>query len=192
MQIYALIRTRDRRDMFIRCLGSINKSTIPITPIVAYDSQERPDYIPKGIMAFQVVSDNRKGYFYNLFCNALLDKLDGMPPGYFFFLDDDDYIYESNGLNRILPLLVEDKGLIIQMARADSVKPPSYMIRGRSIVSGKIGLPCIILHTKHNKVARFSDDGNADYKWIREINSKIKCNFAEKVLVMSPNRSYGR
>lgn len=192
MQIYALIRTRDRRDMFIRCLISLNKSTIPITPIVAYDSEERPDYIPQGVMAFKVVAEKRSGYFYNLFCNALLDQLEGMPPGYFFFLDDDDYIYESNGLKRILPLLTEERGLIVQMARATSVKPPSYMIRGRKIESGKIGLPCMILHTKHWNLARFSDDGNADYKWIREINSKIKCNFAEKVLVMSPNRSYGR
>lgn len=130
---------------------------------------------------------SRSPYFYNLFCNTLKSQV---KDGYFFFLDDDDYIQLH--IDEIEPFLDPEKANIVQMWRGDTgPKPFEHHMDEKMIVEGKIGMPCIILHAKHKDIANFDDSESADYKFIRECVDKLGGNWVKKILVNSPERSYG-
>jgi len=189
--IYVLIRTCNRPKLFQRCYASVLRSTIKLTPVVVYDGEEKPNHVPDDVISFPATQVQRIGCFYNLYCNDLLQKVAELEPGYFFFLDDDDYIQDSNSIKRLLPFLQEDKANICQFMRNHKTKPNNTMINRRQIVSGMIGLPCIFLHNKFANIATFNSNGNADYEYIRDVCSKIPSNFIAKAVVMSPSRSHG-
>lgn len=210
--INILIRTTGKREeSFNRCLQSVvNQTHKNVRIIVSYDCDTVPSYIPQCLTAeisgvhydsqdlidntFQIVIDQnlieiikvRKQpslYGYNLYCNDLKSQV---TDGYLLYLDDDDTFVDNRSLERIVPHLREDKVIICQMIRGYRVKP-----RYGEIESGKIGMPCFLLHAKHKDVAMFDDSSNADYKFIAEICSKLPHKFVPIVVVRSDKRSYG-
>lgn len=191
MQIYVLIRTCNRPKLFKRCYQSVLDSTVKLTPIVVYDSEEKPNYVPNDVISFAANKVQRIGCFYNLFCNDLLEKVSEMEQGYFFFLDDDDYIYHTSAVSRMIQHLEEDKAVVCQFLRGHRLKPNNTLMRRKQIVSGMVGLPCIFLHTKHALLSKFNGNGNADYEYIKDVCSKIPTKFVTQAVVMSPTRSHG-
>lgn len=191
MQIYVLIRTCNRPKLFKRCYQSVLNSTIKLTPIVVYDSEDKPNHVPNDVISFPASKVQRIGCFYNLFCNDLLQKVSEMEDGYFFFLDDDDYIYDIGSVKRMLPHLEEDKAVLCQFLRGHRLKPNNTLMKTKQIVSGMIGLPCIFLHNKHALLSKFNGNGNADYEFIKDVCSKINSKFVTQAVVMSPTRSHG-
>lgn len=191
MFIYALIRTCNRPKLFERCYNSVLRSTVKITPIIVYDGDEKPNHVPDDVISFPATKVNRIGCFYNLYCNDLLMEVSKYPEGYFFFLDDDDYIQDSNSIKRILPYLDPEKANICQFMRNHKTKPNNTMIARKQIVSGMIGLPCIILNNKFANIATFNSSSNADYQYIRDVSERIETKFIARAIVMSPTRSHG-
>lgn len=129
-------------------------------------------------------------YHYNLFCNELKAKV---TDGWFFFLDDDDYLNTPDALEQIVPYLTNpNEAVICQMKRGDSkIKPSGGNIRNKEIISGKIGMPCLILHHTQKHIADISAEDNGDYLWIKDVSMKIPVKFVEKILVNSPKRNHG-
>ena len=130
---------------------------------------------------------SRSPYFYNLFCNTLKAQV---KDGYFFFLDDDDYVMLP--CEELEPHLDPEKANIVQMWRGDTgPKPFEHHMDEKILVRGKVGMPCIVLHSKHKDIATFNDTEAADYDFIRECVDKLGANWIKKILVNSPERSYG-
>ena len=122
-------------------------------------------------------------YSYNLYCNEMKAMVD---EGYFFFLDSDDLLIRG-AIEKIIPYLNEDKALIVQMLRNGRPKPKNGLIE-----KGKIGLPCMILHSKHKDLADVGDKEDSDYQWIKDVTDKIGYEFAPIPLVDAGKRGRGK
>jgi len=127
--------------------------------------------------------DKVNDYSYNLYCNSLKEEV---TEGYFFFLDDDDFIIDG-AVARILPHLEENKALICQMLRNNRPKP-----NFPEIVRGRIGLPCMVLHHKHKLLADVVDEEYGDYQWIKRVTEQIRWKFVPIPLVNAGKRSNGK
>jgi len=127
-------------------------------------------------------------FFYNLFCNDLKSNVSD---GYFLFLDDDDRIIRGS-LNQVAPFLNEDQPLICQMLRNGKKKPADiYMDKG-GVIKGRIGMPCLILHSKHRYMHEFRATEDADYQWIKTVSEQLPCRFVKIPVVDAGERRFGQ
>ncbi len=130
------------------------------------------------------------GFAYNLLCNNLKSMV---KDGWFFFLDDDDVLVDPSALSRIASHLYDcDVAVICQFLRAGKPKPSDALIDSKSIVRGKIGMPCIFLHAKWKDLVDFGDTEDADYLFIKAVSERLPVKFVKEVIVNSERRNYGR
>lgn len=185
--INILIRTTEgRSELLERCLNSVCSQTYPNTNVIICS-----DYNPfPPIPSFYVEPNFTLGsYYYNDYCNFLKAKV---PNGWFFFLDDDDYLVDEMALERIAQNFEGNSAIICQMSRDNGkVKPSDELMDSREILSGKIGLPCLVLHSHHIDLANIAPVENGDYLWIKSIVKEVVPKFVKEVLVHSPKRSFG-
>lgn len=148
-------------------------------------------YINEGryiVIPFQPDSERRE-YFYNKYCNRFLLFINS---GFIMFLDDDDILADGKALERIAAHLTdEDQPVICQMLRNGNPKPSKMHIDRRWVVKGHIGMPCLVLHSKHKGLHEFGATEDADYQWIKTVSEKLKCKFVEEVLVDAGSRNHG-
>lgn len=133
-------------------------------------------------------------YGYNLYCNALIDKVrESLNRSWYMFLDDDDTLIQGsiNKLASHIERITTLTPIICQFKRGSKVKPSNDMILGGVIKSGQIGMPCIVLHTDLKHTVKFTHDGNADYLFINEIASLYPCSFLQLPIVYCDRRSFG-
>lgn len=186
--INILIRTSAREKAFSRCLQSIQQQTYRnVRLVVSYDTEKRPEYVPlelgeRLITAIPVPKCTTE-YGYNLYCNDLISQVN---EGYWLILDDDGLLYNKTVIEHLVPHLKENKANIVRFIRGKKVKPPT-----KAIISGKIGMPCILLHAKHKGIAQFDDSSNADYKFIKEAVDKLGMNYIPMVVVRDDVRQRG-
>jgi|694.fasta_scaffold31232_3 glycosyltransferase involved in cell wall biosynthesis len=183
MKFNILIRTKaGREDLLKNCLASIEKQTYKNYNIIIGS-----EYKKEGTVLLKQ-NLNLGEYFYNDYCNTLKDLI---TDGYFFFLDDDDILINKYALERIAKHLKGD-GLICQMQRGENkLKPNDLQIESKQIESGKIGMPCLVLHSKHKNLVDIPATSNGDFVWIKEISKLVDLHFVKEVLVYSQKRSFG-
>lgn len=122
------------------------------------------------------------GYEYNGYCNILKAQV---KDGFFFFLDSDDFVIPG-AIARILPRLNEDKANVVQMLRKGHAVP-----RGAEIRKGRIGMPCLILHSKFAGIADVTEDNYGDFFWVQKVTELIPWHFIRVPVVNAGNRSNG-
>lgn len=191
MTINILCRTSYRPKAFKRMLDSILSQTYnDIRIIVSYDDKRALKYIPSGIEAIRLTKDHKKPYFFDNYCNDLKHMVN---EGYFFFLDDSDYLSSSNVISDLVGQLKGTGGVICQFKRKDRLKPSNELIHRKEIIMGKIGMPCLVLHHSHKDVAYLDGSVNAaDYHWIKAVSEKIELKFIQLALVTAERRDRGR
>lgn len=190
MKINILIRTSFRPELFKRCIESVRRQTYQnIRVIVGYDRPEAKGYLPQDLEAVEMKPESGK-YFYNKYCNQLKELV---TDGWFFFLDDDDYLLNPKVLQRISQYLF-DGCLIVQFIRANGrPKPKSVLMDAKKIEVGHIGLPCIILHHKFKNVSDLDgDDEFGDYTFIKKVSERVPTKFVSEPVVVAERRSWGR
>lgn len=187
--INILIRTSYRPVAFKRLLDSIHNQTFKnIRIIVSYDDDRALDYIPSNIDKIRVQKSNEI-FYYDSYCNNLMDLV---TDGYFMFIDDDDHLPDSGALMKVSKHLNRKQAIICQMIRNGKPKPSNDMIRNKVIMKGKIGMPCIIIHSDHKNIARFDGSvGAADFLFIKNIQKKIPVKFINVAVAYCSTRSYG-
>ena len=184
MQINILIRTSYRPESFKRALASVKCQTHKnIRIIVSYDNHNALKYIPEDIQKIRVFRGQGK-YFYDEYCNILKSLV---TEGYFMFLDDDDILSSPDIIERLLPLLSPEHGQLVQLKRNSTICPNSI-----SFSSGKIGMPCLILHHSHKGLADITVDGAGDYVWINKVSKLLPLKFEPLIVVESFNRGNGK
>jgi hypothetical protein len=199
-KITFLIRYHEGRlDSIHKCIDSIFSQTYEnVEIIISYAShKELSDltdtlWVWKNIKYVKVTPEKSLGsYFYNLYCNDLKMLVSD---SWFMYIDSDDYIESETSVAEIMKDLTNpDEAIICQFKRGiNKLKPTDEMIDGEQIINGRIGMPCIILHSNHKDVTQFSHEENADYDFIKKVYRKMKVKFVKKVVVSSPRRNFGK
>lgn len=188
--INILVRTSYRPELFKRAIDSIYGQTYSnFKIIVSYDDDRALEYIPDGFEKVRVYSDKTLPFFYDNYCNSLKELVTG---GWFFFMDDDDILYDTNALQKLSKHLIGTCGIICQFNRNGKLKPSNELIRVRKIIRAKVGMPCLILHHSQKNVAHFDGSvGAADFHWIKAVSRKVRLKFVPIALVYADRRSNG-
>lgn len=192
--INILVRTSNRPELFKRMLASVKQQTFKDWKmIVAIDSLQAFNYIPTNhpqIDIIKVFPQKEYLFFWNLYCNDLKKHVQD---GWFFYLDDDDYLATSRSLENIAKHLTIDAGTICQFIRNRKPKPHQIYIDSKKIIRGKIGGSCIFLHASHKFIADWDGGKAADYRFIIAVAEKVKLNWVAIPVVMAGNNGlHGR
>ena len=192
--INILIRHTEGREVsYYRALQSIFTQTyLNYRIIVGYDFASSHFSIPGNVFDIYTSPDKSLGpFFYNDYCNKLKNQA---IEGWFLFLDDDDFLANNYVLEALSKHLCgTEEALVCQMMRDNGkAKPSLELIFSKSVVSGKIGMPCLVLHSKHKNLADIACVENGDFLWIKEVTDKVPTKFINQVVVHSPKRNFGR
>lgn len=187
--INILVRTSYRPKQFKRMMDSItNQSYQNIRVICSYDDDRALSYIPESVEKIRVEKHDDL-FFYDNYCNNLKELVN---EGYFFFLDDSDYLKDSNVLMNLKQKLKGQIGLIVQMDRNGVLKPSNLHVQSRLIQRGKIGMPCLVAHHSIKGLANIDGSvGASDYIWIKKISRQKRLSFSKFVLVCTEERNNG-
>jgi hypothetical protein len=187
--INILIRTSNRPAQFARCLESVRSQTYKnVNILVGHDRASTLGYIPNELQTVFVYADNTFVYFYDLYCNELKAKV---TTGWFFFLDDDDTLYSNTVLEELADQLKQPGAIICQMLRNGVPKPADNYIRKKVIREGKIGLPCLVLHSKYKEIGALDGEKAGDYRYIKYVTSLVPTRFICLPLVNAGSRGHG-
>lgn len=183
MLINILVRTCYRPELFNRMMKSIRSQTYQdIRVIVSYDDDRALEYIPDNYERIRV--QRGEGYAYNLYCNQLKEMV---TDGYFIFLDDDDFFATPHVLAQLCALVKQDHCNIVKLDRKGKIYP-----RTNVIMSGQIGMPCMVLHHTHKNISDIALDGRGDSVWILKAIEKLATNFIDLVVVYSDRKGSGK
>jgi glycosyltransferase involved in cell wall biosynthesis len=188
--INILIRTSNRPAAFARCIESIKaQSYNRINAIIGYDNPAALDYISDSLERVYVKADKALPYFYDLYCNELKRKV---KDGWFFFLDDDDTLASPTILQQLSEHLTSPhEAIICQFLRNGVPKPRDNYIRNKVIAEGKVGLPCLVLHSKHKALSGLDGQKAGDYRYIKEVVNQVPTKFIALPLVDAGARGHG-
>ncbi len=195
--INILIRTHNRPDYFQRCIESVQAQSYKgVELFISCQSDEDFDYAEAVLMDCDIgytlipVQPKSGQFFYNEYCNTLKSQVNG---GWFFFLDDDDYLVNDGVLQELSTHLTDpDRPIICQFLRGGWHKPHHQQIEQKVFFEGQIGLPCLVLHSKHKNLADIHATESGDYMWIKEVSDKLDCLYVPLALVNSPERGWGQ
>jgi hypothetical protein len=185
--INILVRTSNRPELFKRMYASVLAQTFTDWRLViGFDTDEALKYIPLHPKIFRVkVNPQREHlFFWNLYCNDLKAQV---TDGWFFYLDDDDYLVSRHSLARIAEHLTIDHGTICQFIRNGKRKPHQIYIDSKKIIRGKIGGSCIFLHHSHKHLADWDGGKAADYRFLKDIEAKLPLQFVAVPVVIAGN-----
>lgn len=190
--INILIRTH-RPEMMEKCSYSIeNNCYHNLNCIFCYDNLDGTisiRYRDKYIKQIKCFFDKSVPYHYNLYLNKMMSIVNG---GWILVLDDDDKLIRGS-LSLIAPYLTDpDQPVICQMLREGKPKPGDLYMDKRIVSKGRIGMPCMIIHSKHKALHTFEATEDADYQWISHVNEKLKCKFVKIPVVDAGKRSNGK
>lgn len=144
-------------------------------------------------LSFEMIRVNNTGlpYNWNLYCNELKERV---KEGWFFYLDDDDWISRAESLQAIAPHLDDPNvGVICQYYRGRLAKPvslanrPDRTVDPASIVKGRIGGSAIFLHHSQKNIADWQGHKAADYTFIKSVSEKLPLKFIRIPVVQAGN-----
>lgn len=191
--INILIRSHARAT-FPRCIESIKAQTHKdLHLIVSVDDAKdtAADVLKSSGLSHEIIQTENTGPFsWNLYCNELKERVQA---GWFFYLDDDDYLYNRFCLSQISEKLDNPEvGIFCQYKRDTRIKPRELlfiegMIAPASFIVGKIGGSCLFLHHTQKNLADWKAHRAADYTFIKEVSEKLPLKFVKIVVVQTGN-----
>lgn len=195
--INILIRTSNRPQEFKQCMHSIRAQTYKdLRVIICTDQIKSLDYIHENITGVRhevfTVTPTGFPFHWNFYCNNLKERVH---EGWFFYLDDDDYLVNRFCLSQIATHLSEHHGTICQFKRRRKPKPSLEPgnVKPLEIIRGKIGGSCIFLHHTQKNLADWDGEKAADYRFIRDVAQKLPLKFIDIVVVEAGNHGlHGR
>jgi hypothetical protein len=189
--INILIRTSNRPQQFTRCLESIRCQTYQdYRMIIGHDDDAALNYIPEVYERMRVFKVTGYPYYYDIYCNHLKMFVN---EGWLFFLDDDDTLVSPTVLQQLAEHLTgPHEAIICQFLRNGVPKPADNYIRKRVIAEGKIGLPCLVLHSKHKSLSGLDGYKAGDYRYIKAVTDQVPARFIALPLVNAGARGHGK
>lgn len=192
--INVLIRNKYRPELLGRCLHSVKEQTVAksLNVIICSDSyiaeadaKEKTENFPSKVSLIDAEIDVNYPFYWNLYSNQLKNLV---TEGWFFFLDNDDFLFSKTSLETISAKLTNpEKGVVCQMLRRSRPKPPMDFIENKKVVKGKIGAPCLFLHHSKKDIANWDGYKAADYRWIKDVEKVLPLKFVPIVVVQTGN-----
>lgn len=184
--INVLMRTSNRPELFWRALTSVREQTYQdVKIIVAYDDPKALRYIPDSLDRIQVTPDKSHPFYWNLYCNELKEQV---TDGWFFYLDDDDFLASNEVLDGISTKLSDpDYAVVCQFLRKGVKKPSDELIAQAEVKRGFIGGSCLFLHHSKKNVADWGGIKGSDWRWIMAVREKLPMRFVKQVVVATDN-----
>lgn len=143
------------------------------------------EQIGKALYPSVIIRNSNENHFWNLYCNELKKQVDD---GWFFYLDDDDYLHNQNSLANIAKYLTNpDEGVICQFLRNGKPKPRRELMEAGRIEKGRIGAPCLFLHHSKKDIANWDGQRAADFRWIKDVEKQLPLKFVQVVVVEAGN-----
>lgn len=182
--INIITRTSGRPNGFQRCQQSISNQTYTnIRHIVSYDNLEDKEYVDKynvdaffidkaKVQAMQDIPDPKTGgrFIYNLYFNILFNKVKN---GWIMILDDDDYLSNPNAVQTMVNNIQGNTDMLVwQMKYPTGSKLPTIQEMGSRPRLGRIGSPCIMVHSGIAKTIRWDGWKCGDFRFISKVWSK--------------------
>lgn len=179
-----------RPHLWPRCLASIKEQTFTNWKIIAFiDTDALLDLSDVYGQVGHGAIDRTVPFFFNLFLN---DMLAFVPDGWNLILDDDDVLHGPDALTSIAPHLDDtNRPVICQMLRNGMPKPADMYMDRRWVSRGRIGMPCIMFHSKWKATSEFVAAEDADYRFIDRLNTMLSCKFVKHVVVDVGSRPGG-
>lgn len=188
--INILIRA-SRPEVLDRCLRSVKGQTyknIKVTcsvdrDILLHNSEAHP--------MFDIIQVAPRGgsHPWNDYCNALKESV---TDGWFMFLDDDDELVNPTAIEGAVKYLTEpNRAVLFQMSRGGVKIPSDDQLKYKTIRRGSVGMPCIFLHHSQKDIAVFDSEKAADYRFIRDVSTKIKVKFINHTVVKVNGENHG-
>jgi hypothetical protein len=188
--INIIIRTSYRPNSFKRLLDSIHSQTYEkINLIIGYDNNAALEYIPNNLPKHKVSADRNFPYYYDLYINELKAKIE---TGWFVAIDDDDILASPTVLEKLAAHLTEPSAIICQMLRNGIAKPRDNYIKNKIIAEGKIGLPCLVLHSRYKSLSGLDGQKAGDYRYIKDVTDQVPTKFINLPLVNAGARGHGK
>ncbi len=193
--INILIRHKEGRDVeFNRCNESILNQTYKKWQRIVYWDIKFDNFISLDKGTIHGLTPKH----YNLHCNDLKAQV---KDGWFFYLDDDDYLASPTVLEELSHHLF-DGALIVQFIRkrrrehagvgSHTRKPTDRMIHDKVIKKGMIGGGCLVLHHSFAGVADWKGKPAADFDWIKAVTDVVPTRFVPLVLQIADVKNNGR
>lgn len=193
--INILIRhTKGRTEEFKKCLASIrNQRYQKLHLIVAMDTGNdiSGELMLKSTgLSYECFTPTRTNYpfYWNLYCNELKERV---KQGWFFYLDDDDWLVDSHCLEQISQHLVYPyQAVICQFIRGKKPKPDyraPMIMREEHVIRGQIGGSCIFLHEINKNKAMWDGLRAADFRFIKQIGEKVPLVYVPIPVVQAGN-----
>lgn len=203
--INILTRSHDRPVELEKCIQSIMDQTYKkVHLIVSVDNdhtlQHTNTLLKLSRLSFEIIRVKNTGvdFHWNFYCNNLKDKVQ---QGWFLYLDSDDWLVDPHCLANLAPHLTDpNEGVICQFNRGVNPKPVydycevfkrdnghSY-VKQTSIVRGKIGGSCIVLHHSQKDIAHWDGQRAADYRFIKAVSEQIPLKWVPVVVVQAGNK----
>jgi hypothetical protein len=171
-------------------LESVKQQTYSnIRVIVGYDREEALLYIPATVEWTFMCFDKSIQYFYDLYCNDLKQIVND---GWLFFLDDDDQLITPTVLEELAVHMTEPGAIICQMLRNGVPKPRDSYIKHQIVEEGKVGLPCLVLHSIYRHIGQLDGQKGGDYRYVKEVISQVPTKYICLPLVDAGSRSHGQ
>lgn len=175
--INILVRTHHRPIGFMRLIASINSQTYKNFKIyVSIDDVNDVDYVlAAGIEKENLVLITEKdkvliGEFgeqqaiYNQYFNPLISAV---KDGFIYCMDDDDFFYDDDSLNKIATSLEEDSLCIFKMNIFNTTLPSHSW--GIEPTPCDIGTPCFCVHSKYAKQIKWDGYYMGDGRYIHNL-----------------------
>jgi len=177
-KLTVVIRTHSRPTMFERCITSVLKQTHPnIEIVVGVDNQESYDYAIQSPAKVIRVKPVKKTSDKNFPANGYISELiEGITDGYILVLDDDAYLPDPLGVEKLFAQMDKEYCLYIIRYRHPNgnLFPNDRQFRNRVIEDGGIDWGSFVFHARFAKVTQSKPVYNADFYFATELNRYIR------------------
>lgn len=175
-KFYILIRTSNRPEYFKNCIESIfNQNYTNYEIIICYDDDESLNYLSdlshENITYFRVFKNHQFKYFFNLYCNELLEKVNVEDNNYIIFLDDDDRFIHNNSLKIINSFIENDSILIWKFLRPDkNIFPKDF----NNLTKGDFGSCSCCFNAKYKDLVQWTPIQGGDFDFFTNLSKFLK------------------
>lgn len=179
-----ITRTSNRPNGFEKCYNSVKNQTYPnIRHIVSYDDEKDYElylhkyqndidiiFINKNhILQLQDIPNPRTGpkFIYNLYFNELFEEV---KDGWILILDDDDSLASNTVIEEAINSATYTTDMLIwQMQYPNGMKLPTTMDFNKQPQLGRIGSPCIFVHSSIAKQIKWDGWKCGDFRYIHKV-----------------------
>jgi glycosyltransferase involved in cell wall biosynthesis len=184
--VYILIRTSRRPEFFKRCFESIKNQTYKNIVTIVHTDDPRDKYIQGDIIIKgQAFGLNYGSATYNFYNNTLLKSIPDVS-GWFYFMDDDDELFDSTVIEKF-----------VNAAKRDCINVARVIRWNNKIFPEKWGVQksyqteCFITHTDHKNKARWWGNKGGDHFYSKQLTRILPINWIENLIVCKAQEGKG-